>query len=533
MATPSTLPGPRSGLSGRWLAGGIALIVIAIVAALWLSGAIKRPTAASAAPATVAVTRGNLIATVAGSGSVAAEQTVSLGFQGTGTVTEVLVKEGDVVQAGQVLGRLDDRQLALQVTNAQAALQSAKARLVQAQEGNARPEDLTSAQAAVASAQANFDKVSKGPTSADRAAAQAALTSAQAAYQAAVKSGGTTGSQLEAAAASVQKTQAALAQAQSAYDKVASNPNIGMLPQSLQLQQATIDYNQAKANYDLLAQTSGSDAQSKVQSAAAQVAQARANVAKLTPSAEDVSAAKASLDQAKANLAKLTSAGTATDLTIQQAAVAQAEAALQQAQLNLDNATLKAPFAGIISQVNVVTGSLPITTQPAMQLINRNPLHVDLKLSENDVAQVQLGQPVTLAVASLNAFKTTGKVSYVAPAAENSNGVVTYAVRVSFPDTGPTVKVGMTADLIITTARKDNVLLVPNSALLPKGSGRAVQVPDTNAEGQPTTREVDVQTGLTDGVNTEITGGLSDGQQIVALPDSNAPRRPGSGFFGG
>jgi HlyD family secretion protein len=533
MATPTTLPRSRSGLSGRWLVGGIILIVIAILAALFLGGAIKRPSTAVAAPASVPVTRGNLTATVAGSGSVAAEDSVNLGFQGNGPVTQVLAKEGDSVVAGQVLARLDDRQLQLQIVNAQAALDSAKARQQQTQQGNARPEDLAAAQAAVTSAQANFDRVSGGPTASDRAAALAALSSARAAYQAAVNSGGTTNSQLEAAGATVQKTQAALAQAQSAYDQVKSNSMIGMLPQSLQLQQATIDYQQAKANYEALQQTSGSDAQSKTQSAAAQVAQAQANLAKLTPSAEDLTAAKASLDQAKANLAKLTSAGTASDLAIQQAAVAQADAALKQAQLNLDNASLKAPFDGIISQVNVVTGSLPSAAQPAIQMINRNPLHVDLKLSENDVAQVQLGQPVTLAIASLNNWKTTGNVSYVAPAAQNSNGVVTYAVRVSFPDTDPKVKVGMTSDLVITTAQKDKVLLVPNSALLPKGAGRAVQVLTTDAQGRPVTTEVDVQTGLSDGVNTEITSGLTEGQQVVAVPDQNAPRRPGSGFFGG
>ncbi len=533
MATPTTLHRSRSGLSGRWLAGGIALIVVAIVAALLLGGAIKRPTPISAASATVAVQRGNIVSTVPGSGSIAAQQNLDLGFQSTGTVTEVLVKEGDSVVAGQVLARLDDRQLVLQVTNAEAALASAKARLLQVQQGDARPEDLASAQAAVASAQANFDKVSQGPTAADRAAAQAALSSAEAAYQAAVTSGGTTDSQLEAAAANVQKTQAALVQAQAAYDKVASNPNIGMLPQSLQLQQATIDYNQAKANYDSLTRTSGSDAQSKIQAAAAQVAQARANLAKLTPSPEDVAAAQGNLDQAKANLAKLSSPGTATDIAIQQAAVAQAEAALQQARLNLDDAALTAPFAGVISQVNVVTGTLSNNAQPAMQLIDRNPLHVDLRLSENDVAQVQLGQPVSLAVASLNGWDTTGKVSYIAPAANNSNGVVTYAVRVSFPDTDAKVRVGMTADLVITTGHRDNVLLVPNSALLPKGTGHAVQVMTTDAQGKPTTREVEVHTGLSDGVNTEITDGLSAGQEIVALPDANVPRQPGSGFFGG
>ena len=124
------------------------------------------------------------------------------------------------------------------------------------------------------------------------------------------------------------------------------------------------------------------------------MAQARANLAKLTPAAEDLTVAKASLDQAKANLAKLTASATATDLQIQQAAVTQAEQSLKQAELKLDNATLKAPFAGIVAQINVVPGSPASSATPALRLINRNPLHVDLKLSENDVAQVQLGQPV-------------------------------------------------------------------------------------------------------------------------------------------
>ena len=60
-------------------------------------------------------------------------------------------------------------------------------------------------------------------------------------------------------AATLEKTAAAVKQAQADYDKVANAPNIGMLPQSLKLQQATIDYEQAKANYDSLASTADSD----------------------------------------------------------------------------------------------------------------------------------------------------------------------------------------------------------------------------------------------------------------------------------
>ena len=529
MAT-TTLP-RRKRLSGRWITVGIVFIVVAILAALAING---RPQRASAiGSSTVPVTRQNLTATIAGSGSVTAEQSLNLPFQMSGTVTEVLVKEGDTVQAGQVLARLDDRNLQLQVASARSSLESAEARLAQAQQGNAKAEDIAAVQAQLASAQATYNKTANGPSAADKASAQASVRSAQAAYDAAVKSAGTSTSQLESASAALQKAQANVQQAQAKYDQVASNPDIARRPEALSLQTATIDYQQAKANYDSLSQTSGADAQSKIASAAAQLAQARANLAKLTPTAEDLAVVKANLDQAKANLAKLTAAATATDLQIQQAAVTQADQSLQQAQLNLENATLKAPFAGIVAQINMDPGSPANAATAAIKLINRNPLHVDLKLSENDVAQVQLDQPVKLTIQSLGGWETDGKVSFIAPAADTSNGVVTYAVRVSFPDNDPKVKVGMTADLDIVTARKDGVLLVPNTALLPKGAGRVVQVPATDAQGRPTTpREVEVTTGLSDGTMTEILSGLSEGDQVISLPDNGAPRKAGGGLPG-
>lgn len=387
----------------------------------------------------------------------------------------------------------------------------------------------------MASAQANYDKVARGPSATDMAAAQAALRSAQAAYDAALRTAGTTNSQMRAALASLQKAEANMRQAQAAYDRVAGSADIGRRQESLALQNATIDYQQAKANYDALAQTAGSDATAKIASAASQLAQAEANLAKLTPAAEDAAGAKANLDQAKANLAKLTAPATATDLQIQKAVVTQAEQSLKQAELNLDNATLRAPFAGMVTQVNVMPGSLTSGATVAFKLVNRNPLHVDLKLGENDITQVQLGQPVTLVINSLGTWQTTGTVSYIAPIADNSSGLVTYGVRVSFADDDPRVKVGMTADLSIVTVRKDKVLLVPNTALLPKGTGRVVQVPTTDMQGRPASpREVDVQTGLSDGVQTEILSGLNVGDQIIALPSNDVPRqRQMGGMFGG
>lgn len=84
------------------------------------------------------------------------------------------------------------------------------------------------------------------------------------------------------------------------------------------------------------------------------------------------------------------------------------------------------------------------------------------------------------------------------------------------------VVLALIAGLLISRARSspaatDNVLAVPASALLPKGAGYSVLVP--SADGTTTT-EVDVQTGLSDGVSTEITSGLAAGDTVVTAPST-------------
>jgi multidrug efflux pump subunit AcrA (membrane-fusion protein) len=107
---------------------------------------------------------------------------------------------------------------------------------------------------------------------------------------------------------------------------------------------------------------------------------------------------------------------------------------------------------------------------------------------------------------------------------------VTYAVRVSFPGIDDRVKVGMTANLIITTDEHANVLIVPASALLPKGAGYSVNV--VSADGK-TTKEVDVVVGLSDGTNTEISSGLKAGDKVVTTPSTPTNTPQNRGPFGG
>ncbi|MBK9233149.1 MAG: efflux RND transporter periplasmic adaptor subunit [Anaerolineae bacterium] len=515
----------RRGLQGNWLLAGVGMVVLVIAAALWLNqGAAP---AKAAGVATVAVTRGDVSATVYGSGTIEAEQALDVGFQTGGSVVEVLVSEGDVVTVGQALARLDTRQLEIQVTNAEAGLISAQARLTQARQGNARPQEISAAQAQVASAQANYDKLLAGPTAAELTAAQANIKSTQASYNAAVKSAGAANTKLESVRVAQEKAAAVLQQAQAKYDVVAWRADVGRLPEAVELQKATLDYEQATANYEAQLATTDSDAASQIATAAYQLAQAKSNLAKLYARPEDLRSTQASLDQAKANLDKLSAPATATDLLIQQAALTQAEQNLKQAQLNLGNATLAAPFDAVVTAAHIVPGSFVNTGLGVVSLVAQSEQHVDLKLSENDVVEVQLGQAVAVTIDSLAGWQGDGRVAYIAPAGQSSNGVVTYAVRVDFSNADARVKVGMTANVSIITERQQGVLLVPSTALLPKGAGRVVQAP--SADGKTVT-EIDVRTGLSDGAYTEIVSGLAEGTQIVALPAGAGSTRSGGLF---
>ena len=565
MATATLQRG--QGISRRvWLGGGIALILLGIIAALYIN---SRGSSTAPTVVTSPVSSGTVIANVTGSGSIAAAQSLDLAFQTSGTVTQVMVKEGDSVTAGQPLAQLDTRDLALQVASAQAALDSAKLKLGQTQQGDVQPAEINAQQAAVASAQAQLRSAQaqldalKNPSADKISSAQAAARQAELDLQ----------SQRDNASASktkaeqdLQRATEALTQAQSKYSSALQNwqyvqetGNDPITPTRTNAQGKAVANRlndaQRQQYYDAFVQAEASMHSAEtavqqaqvtfdnarqsepitIQQAETKLADAQAQLAALqNPGKNDITQRQASVDQARAalaqaqaNLAKLTAPGTESDVNIQQSSVAQAEQSLKQAQLKLDDATLKAPFAGVITTVNIVPGSSASAASAALSLIDRSTLHVDLKLSENDVAKVSLGQQVDLTIDALKDWKEQGTVSYIAPAADSSNGVVTYAVRVSFPDSDDRVKVGMTANLMITTAKKDGVLLVPNSALLPKGAGHAVQVlgPDGKVS------EVDVQTGLTDGTNTEITSGLKAGDKVVTVPSTTTPQR--RGLFGG
>ncbi len=541
---------------GQWLRKPIVIVSIVVAVAIigFFIVRARSTTSTTTRTNTAKVARGDLTTLVSGSSNIVADQSVSLTFQTTGIVSTIAVQEGDSVKQGQVLATIDARDIEFQVASAKAAFDSAKAKLDQLTTGSGRSSDLVSAQAAVTSAQAQLasarEKLSalKNPTDDKISTAKLKVQQAETSLQTTRDSNSASKTKAEL---DLSKASESLIQAQSKYgvakynwdyvDRNNADPASGRGPISDaskntyrdNLVQAESALRTAEQNVQAAQVTYDNAKAAEV----ANISQAEAalNDAKLqlstllNPTEADITAAQASvrqsestLESAKANLDKIITPGTQTDVAIQQATVTQAESSYNQAKLKLENATLRAPFDGIISSMGLTVGQS--SSGNTVGIIDRDPMHIDVKFGETDIVYIKAGQTAKLTIDALPDWQQTGTVANISPVADTTSGVVSYKVRIDFVDNDPRVRVGMTAIVELVTAEKKGVLLIPNSAILPKGSGRIVQVPDTGT----TTKDVDITIGLSDGVQTEVLTGLEEGQEIIATPLTNTT--PAGGF---
>ncbi|NOZ50203.1 MAG: HlyD family efflux transporter periplasmic adaptor subunit [Chloroflexi bacterium] len=439
------------------------------------------------------VSTGDIAAQVTAIGSIEPLAEVSLSFRGAGRVAELDVAVGDAVHQGQVLARLDTAALQLAREQAEIGLRLAEANLAKAQQ-TPDPLDIAAAEAALESARAGRD-------------------AAQVAYADLLR--GPSVAQRKATEASLERARVMLNSAQQAYDQIASSPNAGMLPQAVQLQQATIDYEVAKANVDV---TLAPPTASQKASALAQIAQAESAVV-----------------QAEAARQRLQKGISVADLIILQAQVDQAHVAIKQADLALADAELIAPMDGIVGLLNLRLNESYNPALPAVVLSNPSTFHVELNVDEIDIGQVRPGQPAQITIDALDNAKLDGIVSAIAPIAGTGAGalgagaLVTYQVTVSLPPSDLLLRAGMTASVAITTNEARNVVLLPNRVMrLDQQTGETYV--EKIIDGIPT--RVNVEIGLRNEQFSHIVSGLEVGDELAIrrVDTGDVLRRR---FFGG
>jgi multidrug resistance efflux pump len=400
----------------------VIVVVVAILAAAGFLGYQQFLGAAAPTPtptAEVKLGKSSSPETVSAEGFVMPIHKTDLAFQAGGPVVEVLVAEGDHVEAKQVLARLDS-------VDQQMAVAQAEASVKQAQVG------VESAKAAVASAQAQLAQAKAGPTPETIAQAEAAVQTAQAKLAQLVA--GARPEDVEAVSTSLLKSAAALRLAQAEYDKIAWAGDVGQTQQALALEQATLDYQAAKAQYDRL--KNGPTAQ-EIAVARAGVAEAKAALAaaQAGPTPEVIAVAEAGVKEAEVGV------------TQADAALAIAQAALTTAQTALSHFELVAPMAGTVGNVSLDVGQFVSPGTPVISLEDTSQWTVETDdLSEVDIVHVALGQSVKVTVDALPDEEFKGVVSAITPRSETKRGDVTYTVTVDLTDAADApLRWGMTA----------------------------------------------------------------------------------------
>ncbi|MFN3332585.1 MAG: HlyD family secretion protein [Caldilinea sp.] len=348
--------------------------------------------------------------------SVVPMRSVELSMPIEGIVHEVYVQEGETVAAGQLLVKLKDSRQRVMVAQAEAALNRARAALALLESGPL-PEEVAELEAALAAAQAVYAKLAEGLLPGTIAEAEAALVQAQADYRLLTR--GADPQEIIEATALLELAQARLDQARSAYNRVRNNPDIGMLPESLAMQQATAAFNAAQARFDLL-QSGAPPEQIASAAAAVQQAQARLDTLKQTQPGE-LAEAEALVQQAQAALDRVKVGARAEEIAVAQGDVDIAVAQLQDALVALGETELRAPFDGTVTILGVDSGEQVAPNLPIIQLADLSSWRIEtLGLTELDIAGITPGDEVTVTFDALPSLTIKGRVVRIRQVGETS-----------------------------------------------------------------------------------------------------------------
>jgi HlyD family secretion protein len=149
--------------------------------------------------------------------------------------------------------------------------------------------------------------------------------------------------------------------------------------------------------------------------------------------------------------------------------VAQTRGSYSQAQTNLNYSTIKSPVDGTVVSRNVDVGQTVAAsfTTPTLFTIAQDltKMEINTSVDEADISRVMEGQPVTFTVDSYPEKRFRGNVTQIRNSPVITQNVVTYAVIVGVDNRDLNLKPGMTANVAIETARKENVLKIPSAAL--------------------------------------------------------------------
>ena len=246
--------------------------------------------------------------------------------------------------------------------------------------------------------------------------------------------------------------------------------------------------------------------------AAGKITDAQKNLANMKALFEAGAVSKVQLDQTTLGVKELeaTFASQIEQLQVQasDSSLELAQVQLAQAREALDNATVTAPVAGTVSQVNVQVGNMATSAQAAIGLTNTGSVYSSLSVAENLVNRLTKDKAVKVKVPSVSETSIVGKIENISPSSDPRTQL--YPLKISFENPDGLIKPGMFAKVELTTEEKADVMAIKSEAVVLKNEKTIVYV----VEGDKAVAK-EVVTGLDTGADIEILKGLNLDDKVI------------------
>ncbi len=448
----------------KWLVFLFALVISAVVLTFTLGGSNKNIK-------TIKPTRENLTSKVEVSGTVEAAKTSDLSFEKSGIISSINVSVGDRVKSGTILAMLSAGEAYAAVQEAQGYLDAQKANLAQLESGatdaerNLKQQALDNANADLKNANDQIADTLRTTSNTLRDIFDYRLGTFFRKDSNVYKMTFSTcdqAAQLELESLRPKFDSFTISDLDSAYS-------------------ATVDANNfvTKLNDFLskpcaLSDNTLSDKRATVSSVKTSISTTFSDIASKKTL---VQTAKNAVTRAQRDL-DLTNAGAdANRLAAARAAVTQAQARLSSALAVASKNSLRAPFDGVVTAVNIEKGEISSVAKASVSMISDSAFQIKVKISEVDISSIKMGAKADV---TLDAYgpdvKFEAVVSSIDPAATVDSGSPRYGVTLTFVQNDERVKAGMTANAEIVTAVKENALTLPASYVEVKSGGGIVKL---------------------------------------------------------
>jgi len=422
---------------------------------------------------TVSVKQQDLQVTIEASGTVQPIQSVNISPKASGRLEELYVEQGDRVEKGQAIARMENDQLRARLEQGKSNLAEAQARLAEGKAG-ARLEEIEQARASLEQAQARLAE----------AKARIPENIAQIEFQ--------------------------VESAKSRFE----------------LAQERLNRNERLLAEGAIAQDRFDEVRNEYRNAEAALAEARQRLQEArNTDRPEIARLEAEVAQARANLQQLERGTRQEEIDRLEAAVQASRAQLQEAQIQYNDSIVEAPFAGVVTQKYATIGAFVTPTTSASStaaatstsiIALAEGLEVLAKVPEVDVTQLKKGQAVKIIADAFPKEVFEGKVKLIAPEAVVEQNVISFEVRIEMLSGQEKLRSGMNVDVTFLGEELDKTLVIPTVAVVTREGKTGVILVNENEEPafQPVTL------GLTIDNQTQVLDGLESSDRVfIDLPE--------------